>query len=556
MAVSETTTVPMITLSGNPIVSIVRSNNYATGVNTRCTHTLVFTNKAASGEYFVVSLLNRSYELTFTAAAAPDDSGLQFPSGSGASDSAYLNSVKTWLEKNYILANYYAVEVLSAVDLRVTSLEAGPANAIEFLDNNFSATYSSLGAGSLNTLKENMAIHSKLKVVEGSDDVEVTEDRIVPNNNGYAQFDWSEVIDSYLKNLKDGELHIQYPDSGAVTWIKEQTKLIRRFYHEFAEFYGMPYTPASVKVVSDAWYSIEGGLSKMFLAYLNAKSVSFHAWLVSNKKFLTWSKNGKKVHINQFDRLFFLNLNPIISILLKVNVIYSNNTSWEQILHTEIGTWQARMYEIVSSPQKVTDANSAPAGRRVVSYSLTLVLPDSYAAISETFNFVVDHEEYEDLRFFMFKNSFGVFETIYTTGSGIKNVDYARNPVQKYIEFDYTNQDHEIAASRNFETQKQLVNTGWFDSINELERLRDFLLSTQVYEIIGGYLVPIMLLTDKARIREDKYYNYALDFEYLRAYENEYFSIDEFDSVFPKKSTFSDSGSAEFSDSGSAKFNK
>lgn len=556
MAVSETQTVPTVVLSGNPIVSKVHSNNCFSGTDQYAGHRLVFTDKAAAGKYFTISLLNGAFEIVFTAAAAPDDSGKQFPSGTGAADATYLATVKSWVAKNFIIASHYTVTVVSSVDLYIAANEYGPEYGVEFIDNNFAATYAGLGAGLKEVLKENFAVHGKLKVYEDGVWEEIIEDRMVPDNAGDVEFNFQEVIDAYLKNLKGNSINCQYPDNGSVEFLKERTELVRCFAYDFAEYYGIPYQPESIRIGSAVWYSIEGGFSKMFLAYLQVNSSNFYIRLVSKDHFLTWSYNGKKVHVEQFDRLYYLNLFPISTIIIRVFVYFSDNSSTLADIITLTGTSKYKVYEVVTSPGLIINAfsGSIPAGEHITRYTIRLINA-SLDAISEDFTINVDYNDHEALRYFIFKNSFGVFETIYTVGTGIKTASYKRVSIQKILGSDYTNLDFENTDNQVIEGEALLVNTGFFPTIDQLERFRDFLISTTRFEIINGTLVPIQMLTTKSRIREDKYYNYALEFEYRRSYESEYYSIDEFSGLIAK-ALFSDSGTAEFSSLGSAKFDK
>ena len=116
-----------------------------------------------------------------------------------------------------------------------------------------------------------------------------------------------------------------------------------------------------------------------------------------------------------------------------------------------------------------------------------------------------------------------------TSGILEKSGDYSREVAELTLDFDFTSGDREETSLRNMERQTFKANTGWmhFHSENAEEYrnwLRDFLLSKEVFQLIGNTLVPVRITTTSLLHDKDKEYRYALEFEFVRAFTDEYYT--------------------------------
>ena len=130
------------------------------------------------------------------------------------------------------------------------------------------------------------------------------------------------------------------------------------------------------------------------------------------------------------------------------------------------------------------------------------------------------------MRYFRFRNSWGVYDSIRCTG------DFETIPVQEREKVMYISDEPEtsfnapVSDTMIKETQGFKGNSGWL-SKDFLNYLRDFMLSPDIYELDDTRLLRCCITSTKTNLYKDRTYNYALAFEYERAYDDFFFQISE-----------------------------
>lgn len=135
----------------------------------------------------------------------------------------------------------------------------------------------------------------------------------------------------------------------------------------------------------------------------------------------------------------------------------------------------------------------------------------------------MDYNHYEKVRYFLFRNSLGGFDTLRITGDVTDGIEFERTDISKVLGEDFTEQNHQQATGDVKEIKTYQANTGW-KSEEAVSWIRDFLLSKQAYQMIAGKLVPILITSSNAMQRADRQDLFSISFEYRRAFKNEFYT--------------------------------
>ncbi len=149
----------------------------------------------------------------------------------------------------------------------------------------------------------------------------------------------------------------------------------------------------------------------------------------------------------------------------------------------------------------------------------------TYDRIFEKRTYHLDNTFHQNEKCFIFKNSFDKWDTVRCTGEQISKVDIDRQSVNVLAELiGSENKDVLIEYEQTFK-----ANSGWTDHLCKdpkayMNYLREFLRSTEIYEVKGDFLVPVKLLSKKVQLHTSRVYVYNLAFEYMYASKEEFFS--------------------------------
>lgn len=167
----------------------------------------------------------------------------------------------------------------------------------------------------------------------------------------------------------------------------------------------------------------------------------------------------------------------------------------------------------------------------VTAWEIWLENSDS-EVISEVHRYELDKRSYEYERRFFFRNSFHTYDTLRLVGKKDTNLLFERSVGYTYPG---TQLMFDSCPTRNFKNTEQQNfkdNTGWITGVWK-DYMREFLLSTEAYEILGDRLVPIIIKNSKLTpFLKDGETLYNLEVEYDRAFTDEFYtSVHELDYI-------------------------
>lgn len=503
---------PKISLCDNPIPVIINSDNYIQTAGTKCRIYLQFSlTGPLVDDYFTLAWGDNS--LTFTFKTNPDDSGLQLPIYQTGNIFTWLEAVATTLRSNYLLNSDFKVSYPGdpGYNIDITARNTGTAYEITFSESATSLEIHSFVVGTDDVYRNfyRLILQVYLEAALEYNDILLGEDELPVNEDGNAEFD----IAGFVKPEFEYEFH--FPEIGSVrVFLREKT--IKQIALRYAETYD---NSIYKMFKSPTHYVKAGGINKRDLDFYDSEDSNYFDYSANQKHFLTWCPDNKIISINQPEKLFFIFC--VHSGLTKLMCKSSHNGI--DILQTieEFTAEQHCVYEFVISPYLILSNYESEK------FEIWLQDADD-ERISEIRTYYLDHKTYLNERFFFFKNSFGVTETLRCTGIKSKNVEINRSAGN--VVNDITgNNAREIKVFDNVEKQKLKTNTGWSSLLSKNPKdfknyLRDFLLSTDISEKKGDILFPVNIISKKAFIHKDKEYLYDLSFEYYYSFEDEKFS--------------------------------
>jgi hypothetical protein len=267
-----------------------------------------------------------------------------------------------------------------------------------------------------------------------------------------------------------------------------------------------------------------GGVNWMQRAKYNYEGSSFWAKLLYNNYFLSWAPLKRIIGPREPVKLYYLNHTAATSLKLKAK-LYTAGSSSTITIDTVTGVADKAMYEMVLSPDKVYYTGL---------YDQTLVKievwidNESDVRISEIRTYLLDYSHYEHTRYFIFRNSLGVFECLRTTGLLIRGGNYTREVANIEVDLDYTSKDREVISVSNIEQQKFTLAMGWLDRYGNADEyrnwLRDFAGSREVYQVLGNTLKPIRITSDNLDAGKDRDTTKGFIFEFVNAFTDEHFT--------------------------------
>jgi hypothetical protein len=509
MTLLVTKTLNKISLCDNPIKFIINSDNYISSPGKKERIYLQFElTGPLENDHFTLAWGDNS--LTFTFKTTPDESGLQLPIYISGNIFVWLETVAAALRSNYLLYSDFKVSYSGVgYNIDITAREKGEAYDITFSESATSLQIFDFQDGEDDTYRDfyRLILQVYLAAALNYNDILLGSDELPVDENGNAEFD----IAGFIKPEFEYDFH--FPESGALFAI-QRVNTIKNIRLRYAETYDN-----TVKELfsSGPHFIKDGGINKRDLEFYDSEDSNYFDYSANQKHFLTW---GKIISVNQPEKLFFLFRSHEGITKLKCKATYELGVKVVKTIK-EFTVAVCDVYEFIISPHFFIDDLS------FIKYEIWLEDVNG-VLISETRTYYLDHKTYLNERFFFFKNSFGVTETLRCTGIQSKNIEINRT-AGNLINDITGNNAREIKNFDNIEKQKLKTNTGWTSLLSKNPKdfknyLRDFLLSTDISEKKGDILFPVNIISKKAFIHKDKEYLYDLLFEYYYSHEDEKFS--------------------------------
>lgn len=316
------------------------------------------------------------------------------------------------------------------------------------------------------------------------------------NKEGRTRFDVSEILDAFVAP------HL--PDFGQSA-VKRADKAFKRFYLRYTEVYGNdvmdPFT------VQDHRYVLYGGLDTAE----HYAGTFFQSFLPNRKPFFTWEPPVKQVLADQPEYLYFMpNSFELTDFRVKVKVIFTDGTtaSFQPFLQAGI-----RRFELYCIPvgHDQLGLGALQPGKEVASWDVHLV--DGFAnVLSETRRFVLERRAYAQVRYFLYANALGGYNTLAATGVAKLQVDAQAQVLERNRALDADSGDAMVISKYSKRTLQ--LSTG-YKSRAELVALQDFLNSEDVRLVGSDRYIPGRLGDRSATVRDESKTINAFSFDFI-----------------------------------------
>lgn len=336
----------------------------------------------------------------------------------------------------------------------------------------------------------NYALYIELLLSDdGKDYFTFTKSIVEPDEGGNAIFDVQEYLTSYLemksKRLKD--ISLTHPTLDASCRVYYKLRL--------AEMFGNPQiiykaTESAAKIAILGGVPDEAGLPGIYL----------------DGGILKWMSSDKRLLPQQVGLFSVINFGEDqYNVDIKCRLI-GTDESVRTVLVSTITSWK-RMEKLVCP---IVPNSLLAYGIDKLAY-IELWLEKAGTRISHSQGIAINNSLYPYAQILLYRNSQGNFETIYTYGKKEHSyiVDKASDIFEQNVDahaLDATRQEMDIDIRYEIK-----INSGYFTK-TEVQKFRDFILSTEKYILQKDQWMPVLLETSSIKESEDGNFLYAINF--------------------------------------------
>ena len=509
---------PTVIFSGNPIryqVNLDDSGGGGGGDPIGGAPTLIeieFTDFDMTADH-AITVTFLGIERTFTLKETPSDA-YHLPAATGDEPVAtWAARVYAQLQRNGVLMKAYQLAIdETGLKISMTAYEVDPTYDMTVVSNTITGlTMQTTPSSPLALTYDGVAI-----LVLDKDGALLGEDVKPINTTNLIDFEVSEYLNAQFANLTPPRFQLVSAQS---VYMFSYVDLVKK-YRVLAGYHtpGMVY----VEIYDDYHWAIAGGLSREAMVVWNLTTHGFWYDNGNKRRFLTWHPVIKRTSRTNHENLYFFSqYSDVTAYHVKIFATKTNGSTVLLELQHQHYSIQYFVLEIMFGYGQINIESLA--GGVVKSWAVWIE-NQSGTPISEVRIFNIDEKYYEYSREFVFKNSFGVFDFYRFTGAQEKNLEYEREIISVDRSEVETYYNAPQRAVKILESQTFKASSGWI-SKTELDYLREFMLSMEIYEIIGQRPWRVNITSKKTnKYLVDGEYLYSLEFEYERAYTDNFYS--------------------------------
>lgn len=509
MALTLTSTPDKVSLTGNPIEFTIHSDNVFSTAGTKFRANILPSNFSAYNADLTFTWGTNTYK-TYCRQQSSFDVGEHPYFNPYNNKNTYLKQFIECILKDFELSrDFYITQETTHSGKTINEnivIEAKEIGSEFQLTCNIANGFVVTRAGASNVMRDFFRIGWQLEIknqttlnYEAIGDVQLE----TPDENGNIIIDVSEFIQDELTG------HYTWPEKTPL--IVTQNDIRGEFRIKYFEYYGNPSTYQAC-YYSGSFYYLQGKISQLRMSALKQLGQTFWEWLCQKQKFLSFSPDSKTISKRQPEKLYYIVMKAGISqIKITIKIYYSDGTNSGNQIAATLTANQYRIYELLVGYGMLNIGNYAPS-KTVTSYDVW-VADQNNAVISEIKSFFVDADYYEINRYFMYRNSLGVFETFWATGKGSKEVAIDKEFITVPVSADYALDERALKQSSSERAVTYQCNTG-FKTRDMINYAPEFLESPDVYVLDKLYAYPVNILAGDYSLEVDKEGIYHVDFTY------------------------------------------
>ena len=259
--------------------------------------------------------------------------------------------------------------------------------------------------------------------------------------------------------------------------------------------------PDSIKTLP-LEYAIKGSLGvEQFAAW---RDQFFTGYLADSRRFLTWQPVEKWVDVNQPEFLYYLvNFTPRpLELRLKVDLYYTDGTADTLTAQRMTTVGQYVVYGIpVGFVALGLPEREAAQGKEVHSYKVW-ISNETDQRLSEVRTYYVQRDYEANVRFLLFANSLGGYDTLRCTGQTARSLTVKGTNAQRALDPAYLPGTAELFSLNRLGERIITLNTGLRDG-DELDYLSEIALSDELYIVANEGFVALVPTDNPLSLRTD-----------------------------------------------------
>lgn len=219
----------------------------------------------------------------------------------------------------------------------------------------------------------------------------------------------------------------------------------------------------------------------------------FSDWIGKGRRFLTWQEKKKTIDREQPEFLYFLiNMKPKPAALkVRARLLFKDGTSEKRTLKTTDDVIQFCVYCIPVGFQALgLLAIEDELGKEIDSYEIWLN-NDQDDRISEYRTYILNTEYNRNVRYLIYQNGLGGFDTIKCYGQASTSVSITANLAQKSLEAGYRPSSDELFVTSKFGERSITLNTGYLEA-DQLNYLEDLAWAEKVFLVTKEGFIPLV----------------------------------------------------------------
>ncbi|TDB69113.1 DUF5977 domain-containing protein [Arundinibacter roseus] len=211
------------------------------------------------------------------------------------------------------------------------------------------------------------------------------------------------------------------------------------------------------------------------------------------RRFLTWQPDNKLVRVDQPEWLYFItNFDPTPSELrVRVRCLYDDNSRETYTAGTISNVSFMTVYALPVSMEALGLLNRP---KTVIRYEVWLS-NEAQEVVSETRSYQVWNEHFETVKYLLYQNGLGGYDTLAFVGNLVESVKVSRSLVSRFVGYDYLPTVAEDLINEVTGERQLSLTLGGRISERQRSYLQDLLFSQEFY-LADGEWIPLMPLFD------------------------------------------------------------
>jgi hypothetical protein len=511
--------------SRSPIGLLLTTTDRITTAGVKYSRTITFINyPTADGVTFSITWGTTTVTMTSMASPITED-GLHYRKRTGAETLAvWIAHFAADIATNYYIGKYFDI-TYTTTTVTITAKYAGVAYNLSAIDMPGTVvTDYTLGSETLG-VDEVVAINYRVLVdiCFDTDDF-ITTEMYLTDELPYD--DVTGVYEQQIQKILHRRLKSTFPLTTEIGTIlfPDMGSIILKYWLRYYAVTGATPIPGHYYLDDNSgeyYYAVMGG------HYRNRAQLFLQNYSGSIQ-FLTWQNRTKYVTMDQPEFLYWFvpNSNCYFG-KLRLVITYTDDTTTTQDFEWEVDKFIA-MYMPVGYKQLVT--YFIEDAKTVKKWTIEIVPTDEVEPFTsgETFTFYPVVDETPWLKYFVFRNSFGAYDTLRSRGVAETGLDITGEVLNKWLDASYLEPDGQYLNSEfeNRVTHKAAI--GFMEQEEMIDYLREIFVSPNMALLTynedtddGSYIaVPMVIDPSSIKIKKDDDMLFTFEFNYSEAFND------------------------------------